>query len=59
MAILYRKPTQKKTKAKPRKKSIKAPPPAIVKSIGDEILRAGYRGVRTTAKQEYLKSRPP
>jgi len=50
---------QKTTKAKARKKSIKAPPPAIAKSVGDKILRAGYRGVYARARQKYLKSRPP
>jgi len=50
VAILYRKPTQKTTKAKARKESIEALPPAIVKSVGDEILRAGYVGVRARAR---------
>lgn len=58
-AILYGKPTQKKPKAKPRKESIEAPPPATAKSVGDEILRAGHGGVRAAARQEHLESRPP
>jgi len=58
-AILYGKPTQKTTKAKHRKESIEAPPPARAKSVGDEIPRVGHRGVRAAAGQERLESRPP
>ena len=56
-AILFGNPTEKKTKAKPRKEPIKAPPPATAKSVGDEIPRVGR--VCAAAGQERLESRPP
>jgi len=57
MAMLFRKPIQKTAKAKPHKESIKALLPATAKSVGDKILRVGYRRVHATARQERHKSR--
>ena len=50
MAILFKNPTGKKTKAKPYKEPKKALLLVIAKSIKAEIPKVGYRGVYTAAE---------